>query len=103
MFRNPIILSISILIGLTSLNVLANDEISSKQAKSIHDENCSRCHVSMSGDNKRFYTRPDRKVDSFKKLKGQVNMCKSNLGLQWFDEEVDAVVKYLDNNFYKFK
>lgn len=99
MLRNLII----ILIGLISLNAMAEDKISAKQAKSLHDKNCASCHASMHGDSKSFYGRMDRKVDSLKKLKGQVAMCKANLGLQWFDEEVDAVVEYLNSNFYKFK
>ncbi len=99
MFRQLIV----ILIGLISLNAMAEDKISAEQAKSLHDNNCTSCHKSMHGDSKSFYGRMDRKVDSLKKLKGQVAMCKANLGLQWFDEEVDGVTEYLNSNFYKFK
>ena len=29
--------------------------------------------------------------------------CNVNLGTQWFDEDVENVVNYLDQSFYKFK
>lgn len=99
MFRNMIV----IIIGLISLNTMAEDKISPEQAKSLHDKNCTSCHKTMHGDSKQFYTRLDRKVDSLKMLKGRVAMCKTNLGLQWFDEEVDGVVEHLNSNFYRFK
>ncbi|MDH5437107.1 MAG: cytochrome c [Gammaproteobacteria bacterium] len=92
-----------ILISLVSLSVMAEDEISPEQAKSLHDENCIRCHALSHGDSEHFYTNKDRKINSFKALSSRVNMCKTNLGLQWFDEEVEGVANYLNNDFYKFK
>ncbi|MDH5191591.1 MAG: cytochrome c [Gammaproteobacteria bacterium] len=91
------------LFTLISLNAVADEKSSLDEAKALHDQNCTSCHKSMNGDSKSFYTRIDRKIDSLPKLKARVEMCKNNLGLQWFDEEVDAVVNYINSNFYKFK
>ena len=67
MFKILIILSIVIF----SSSTVAKDTITAEQAKSLHDKNCSSCHISMKGDNQRFYTRPDRKVDSMKVFSGR--------------------------------
>jgi hypothetical protein len=32
----------------------------------------------------------------------QVRFCKDNLGLTWFDDEVNDVIHYLNKDFYKF-
>ena len=46
---------------------------------------------------------PDRFVGNRDALTTQVNRCNVNLGTQWFDEDVENVVNYLDQSFYKFK
>ena len=64
--------------------------------KSLHDANCTKCHDSG------VYTREDRFVGDRDALTAQVKRCELNLGLQWFDEDVEAVVDHLDQNYYKF-
>jgi len=64
--------------------------------KALLDENCTKCHDSG------VYTREDRLVGDRAALDGQVRRCAANLELKWFDEDVDAVVDYLDHNYYKF-
>ena len=66
------------------------------EARQLHQENCTRCHDTS------VYTRADRKVDSPTALHKQVRMCEQNLGLTWFDEQVDAVTALLNGSFYKF-
>ncbi len=61
-----------------------------------HSEKCTGCHDSS------IYSREDRKVSSKPRLVAQVNFCKNNLGLMWFDEEVSDVVEYLNKHYYKF-
>ena len=63
----------------------------------LHDENCLKCHGTE------VYTREDRFVGNRDALTTQVNRCNVNLGTQWFDEDVENVVNYLDQSFYKFK
>jgi len=65
--------------------------------KNIHHENCVRCHDSS------VYTRPDHKVTSLPSLEAQVRRCDSMLGLKLFDEDINAVVEFLNTDYYKFK
>ncbi|MBI3560813.1 MAG: cytochrome c [Gammaproteobacteria bacterium] len=72
--------------------------------KALHDANCIQCHARMQGgDGSGIYTRKDRSVQDFAGLTRQVSRCKSNMGLTWTDQEVDAVADYLNNSYYKFK
>ena len=57
---------------------------------------CTRCH----DDN--VYTRPDRRVDSLKRLESQVRMCDANIGTKLFDDDIAAVVDYLNTHYYRF-
>lgn len=66
----------------------------------LHEEHCSNCHKSP--HDKAFYTREDRKVQSYEKLQGMVRMCDSSLGTQLFDEDMEQIGDYLNTSFYKF-
>ena len=68
----------------------------SSEGKALHDENCSRCHDAQ------VYTRPDRRVTSLAELEAQVRRCDSALGTTWFDDEIAAVVQYLNEQYYEF-
>jgi cytochrome c553 len=65
-------------------------------AKSFLAEKCSSCHGT------KVYSRPNPRVKSLDKLAAQVRRCDANVGTGLFDEDIDAVVKYLNVNFYKF-
>lgn len=65
--------------------------------KALHDARCLACH------GPEMYTRANRKIHSLPELAAQVRRCTQLTGVQWFDDETDAVIKYLNKNFYKFK
>jgi hypothetical protein len=65
--------------------------------KSLQLENCMGCHDDS------VYTREERRVTSMDALRSQVQRCETNLNLQWFPEDVDAVIEYLNTSFYQFK
>jgi cytochrome c553 len=65
--------------------------------KALQQENCMSCHDDG------MYTRKDRKITTLDGLDAQVRRCELSLGLQWFDDDVDDVVAYLNGSFYKFK
>lgn len=67
----------------------------------IHEQNCAACHIAP--HNEAFYTRPDRKIQSYEKLQGMVRMCDANLGTQLFDEDMEQIGDYLNQAFYKFE
>lgn len=74
-----------------------------QRGEQLHAQNCVSCHTSMvGGDGSLLYTRADRKVNNREQLISRVNQCETTLELQWFEEDVMAVVEYLDRNHYKF-
>ena len=68
-----------------------------ERGKQLHDKQCLKCH-----DNG-VYTRENRFISSREALQKQVQRCNLNVGAQWFDEDVNDVVLYLNESFYNFK
>jgi uncharacterized protein (DUF2252 family) len=68
-----------------------------EHGKQLHDEHCMKCHDTS------VYTRETRRVTDNDALVKQVKRCELNLGLQWFDNDVNDVVQHLNQSFYKFK
>jgi hypothetical protein len=65
-------------------------------ARSFVHEKCSGCHDSN------IYTRENRRVDSLSRLNSQVRMCDAQLGTGLFDEDITAIVNYLNDSYYRF-
>lgn len=59
-------------------------------------EKCTSCHDSE------IYTRTDGRVNSLKELGTMVRACNTNTGAQWFEDETDKVIEYLNKTYYKF-
>lgn len=59
-------------------------------------EHCSRCH------DEQIYTRDDRRSQNLQQLEAQVRRCDANFGTQLFDEDITALVQYLNQHYYKF-
>lgn len=73
------------------------------QGEQLHDAHCTACHIGMTGgDGSLLYTRKDRRVNSLSALETQVRRCENSQGLQWFDDQVEDVVVYLNQTYYKF-
>ena len=71
--------------------------------KLMEEKKCEACHSSkVRGDAKAIYLRKDRKVTTLEKLKAQVAVCNSELGLQLFPEDEAHIVDYLNQAYYKF-
>ena len=67
-----------------------------ENGKSLHDENCLRCHDESK------YTREDRMIKNFQQLHERIKQCELMAELTWFDEEIDDVAAYLNDQFYHF-
>ena len=67
-----------------------------KNGEKLHADNCTRCHDSS------VYTRANKRVKTLPKLGTQVRMCKNNLGITWFDDEVEDVTVFLNKKYYHF-
>lgn len=71
--------------------------------KALHDKSCTICHISMfGGDGSKIYTRQDRKVTTIEGLMARVEGCNKNVGTHFDKTQMDDVVKYLSDEFYKF-
>jgi mono/diheme cytochrome c family protein len=65
--------------------------------RQLHEKNCTRCHTPE------VYTREKRMVNNLAELEGRIRQCELANGLTWFDEDIDAVVTYLNATYYKFE
>ena len=67
------------------------------RGKALHDEHCMKCHDTG------VYSRDNRFIKNREALAKQVQRCQLSAGAQWFDENVNDVVEYLNATFYKFE
>jgi mono/diheme cytochrome c family protein len=67
-----------------------------EHGKMLYEQHCTRCHDT------RVHTRPDRRIGSLEALQRQVNRCEHNASVNWPQQDVDDVVGYLNDTFYKF-
>lgn len=64
--------------------------------KALHDEaNCLRCHTAQPYN--------PAKTNTYEKLVSAVSFCNNNLNTGWFDDEVEDVASYLNQEYYKLK
>ncbi|MCP3871407.1 MAG: cytochrome c [Gammaproteobacteria bacterium] len=92
--KHKLLLPVSAMLLLSAGPSMAFDGAAGKE---LADENCYSCH----GND--VYTRDNRMVKSRPNLSKQVRRCELTLGLKWFDEDVEDVAGYLNQQFYKFK
>ena len=91
-----------LLAALLPLSALSADPAEGR--KLVAEKRCETCHHNKTmGDASAVYLRKDRKVTSMEKLKAQVALCNSELGLQLFPDEEEHIVAYLSDTYYKFK
>lgn len=91
------------LLLLGSLFAIGAQAADASRGATLHNQQCTACHAARFGNNGNdIYTRADRRVQSLPALQQQVNRCKNNLQIVWFDEDVDDVVEYLNTTIYKF-
>jgi mono/diheme cytochrome c family protein len=62
----------------------------------LYETNCTSCHESVARVSAR------RKAGSLPELREQVARRSSEAKLQWSKEELEAVVRYLDDRHYQF-
>jgi mono/diheme cytochrome c family protein len=61
----------------------------------LYAAHCTGCHTTA------IHVRSKRIVHSLEELQNRVRQCEQLAEAGWFDEEVEAVVKYLNDSFYK--
>jgi mono/diheme cytochrome c family protein len=88
------VLTLMLAAGAVNAALLPGD---AARGKALHTQQCTACHDTS------VYTRANRRVKSVEALIGQVNMCVRQTGLKLDREQVNDLVKYLDESFYEFK
>lgn len=83
----------TMMLTLASTTTMAADTANGKQMTEAH---CVKCHGNE------VYTREHRRVTSLEGLHKQVRFCEQNLGLTWFDDQIEDTATYLNLEFYKF-
>jgi len=83
----------AVLAVLCVTNLMANPHEEAQELFS--DAECMACH------NQEDF-KPNKKIDSFKKLSSVVDACRFNNGVEWFDDESESVSKFLNDTYYKF-
>ena len=63
----------------------------------LHFDDCTGCHQ------EEVYTRENRVVGSLEHLGRQVRFCRDAVGAQWFDDDVEDVIAYLNRTYYRFE
>ncbi len=66
------------------------------RGQALHGRYCTACHDS------RVYTRANRTVKSVEGLMGRVRLCNQQLGTKLERDQLNDLVKYLDEAFYKY-
>jgi len=77
-----------------AFNTMADETI---DARSLHQQICQRCHDDS------IYTRPDSIIFSFSALKKRVHFCESMANAGWSEQQINAVIDYLNQRFYHYK
>lgn len=73
------------------------------RGKELHDNYCVSCHSSiMAGKPEAIFTRENSRIASYEELHQQVSQCRNRLDVTWPDQNVDDVVEYLNQQYYKF-
>ncbi len=62
------------------------------------DNNCQKCHGLGNDFDPKNY-----EVKTLSNLDGWVSSCATHFKISWFPDEQDAVVKYLNEAFYKLE
>jgi mono/diheme cytochrome c family protein len=66
-----------------------------ERGKLLYENHCQVCHTSV------VHVREDRKARSREEIRTWIQRWRRELGLQWGSAEVDDVIEYLNNRYYK--
>ncbi|MEO8302560.1 MAG: cytochrome c [Betaproteobacteria bacterium] len=62
----------------------------------LYETHCIACHDAQ------VHWREDRLATDWASLSAQVRRWQANTGLQWTDDDIAAVVRYLNTTIYRF-
>jgi hypothetical protein len=71
--------------------------------KLLAENKCAECHARRVGGDGSAVYRSDGRINTPARLRAMVQQCSTQLNLQLFPEEVDAIAAVLNRDHYKFK
>jgi hypothetical protein len=71
--------------------------------KLLAENKCAECHARQAGGDGSAIFRPKGRINTPARLRAMVQQCSTQLNLQLFPEEVDAIAAVLNRDHYKFK
>lgn len=75
-----------------------------ENGKKLQSEKCSSCHISQfGGDGTKMYSRNDRKTKTIEGLMLRVAACNQNTEAGFNEDEINDVIIFLNENYYKFE
>jgi len=77
-----------------SFSLCAYDATNGKEM--YNEAKCAECHIPA------HFTSKKRKATNYKKLQKSVESCRYSTNADWFDEDRDDVVHYLNKEYYKY-
>lgn len=72
-------------------------------AKLYVDHQCQACHQRKTGADGNQIYKPTGRINTRGALRAMVEQCNTELSLQMFPDEVNAIAAWLNQNFYKHK
>ena len=95
-------LSLGALAGLALSAPVMADQSQISWGGELFSDNCAECHM-VPHDADWFQARADAgNMGSYDSLRTMVQGCANNFNLPWFEEEVDAVTAWLNQEYYQF-
>ena len=92
-----LLMAVALLFGLSFAAGTAAASGDAAAGKKLHDANCAGCH------DVRVYTRNERRVKSRDGLLRQIGTCEHALNRKFTQDQIDDLVKYLNETYYKFE
>lgn len=85
------------------ITLFGNHSLFASQGSELHAEQCIDCHARMTGgEGTVLYQRDDSLIHSIDELTARVSHCAAGANSDWDEKQIEAVVKYLNENFYNF-
>jgi hypothetical protein len=75
----------------------AQDQLEESEGELLYSTYCKSCHTD------KIHWREQRLAKDWPGLKFQVRRWQSNTGLDWSDEQITAVTRYLNTQHYHYK
>jgi mono/diheme cytochrome c family protein len=73
----------------------AQEPLEFDRGRALYENHCQGCHEALA------HTRADREVKSIAGLRARVSSWSVHSGLNWTDDEIDDVARYLNRRFYQ--